>query len=72
MKLFRSTTGHPALRYIAAVLLGVACAILCLPLLGWLDLANIVMLFLLTVAITAVCGGTGPRRSRRVPQCGAV
>lgn len=60
MKLLRSTTGHPALRYMAAVLLGAACAILCLPLLGMLDLANIVMLFLLTVAITAVWLGRGP------------
>ena len=60
MKLFRGTIGHPALQYIAAVLLGVACAILCLPLLGLLDLANIVMLFLLSVAITAAWLGRGP------------
>ncbi len=60
MKLFRDKAWYPALRYIAAVLLGGVCAILCLPLLGWLDLANIVMLFLLTVAVTAAWLGQGP------------
>ena len=60
MKLPRDKVEHPALQYIAAVLLGGVCAILCLPLLGWLDLANIVMLFLLTVAITAAWLGQGP------------
>ena len=60
MKVPQNKVHPPALRYIAAVLLGCVCAIVCLPLLGWLDLANIVMLFLLTVAITAAWLGQGP------------
>jgi two-component system sensor histidine kinase KdpD len=60
MKLPRDKAWHPALRYVAAVLLGGLCATLCLPLLGLLDQANIVMLFLLTVAITAAWLGQGP------------
>lgn len=51
---------HPVLRYACAVLVVGICAILCLPLLGQLDLANIVMLFLLAVAITAAGFGRGP------------
>lgn len=51
---------HPVLRYAGAVLTACLCAILCLPLLGRLDLANILMLFLLTVAITAAGFGRGP------------
>jgi two-component system, OmpR family, sensor histidine kinase KdpD len=60
MKIARDKARHPALRYMFAVLLGGVCAVICLPLLGWLDLANIVMLFLLTVAITAAWLGQGP------------
>jgi two-component system, OmpR family, sensor histidine kinase KdpD len=60
MKIARDKASHPALRYVFAVLLGGVCAVFCLPLLGWLDLANIVMLFLLTVAITAAWLGQGP------------
>ncbi len=60
MKLVRNKVWQPATRYMVAVLLGAACAVLCLPLLGRLDLANIVMLFLLTVAITAAWLGQGP------------
>ena len=60
MKLARDKAWHPALRYMFAVLLSGVCAVFCLPLLGWLDLANIVMLFLLTVAITAAWLGQGP------------
>ncbi len=60
MKLARNTVWHRATRYLVAVLLGAACAVLCLPLAGWLELANIVMLFLLTVAITAAWLGQGP------------
>jgi len=56
----RSTSWHPASRYVAAMLLCGLCAVLCLPLLGWLDLANIVMLFLLPVAIAAAWLGRGP------------
>lgn len=51
---------HPVLRYTSSVLVVAVCAILCLPLLGWLDLANIVMLFLLAVAVTAAGFGRGP------------
>lgn len=51
---------HVVLHYAGAVLICAICAVLCLPLLGWLDLANIVMLFLLAVAVTAVWLGRGP------------
>jgi two-component system sensor histidine kinase KdpD len=47
-------------RYVAAVLLCVGMALLCLPLIHYLDLANIVMLFLLVVALVAVVLGKGP------------
>lgn len=60
MKLPRDKACRPTLRYMFALLLGGVCAVICLPLLGWLDLANIVMLFLLTVAITAAWLGQGP------------
>lgn len=60
MKLSWDKPMHPAQRYLVAVLLGGTCAMLCLPLLGRLDQANIVMLFLLTVAVTAAWLGQGP------------
>ncbi|HSC75036.1 MAG TPA: DUF4118 domain-containing protein [Pseudomonadales bacterium] len=47
-------------RYVAAVLLCISTALLCLPLIGYLDLVNIVMLFLLAVALVAVMLGKGP------------
>jgi two-component system sensor histidine kinase KdpD len=60
MRLRAAGTWHPALRYIVAVLLSCACALLCLPLHAWLDPVNIIMLFLLTVAVTAAWLGRGP------------
>lgn len=60
MNLRPDESWHPAQRYGSAMLLCVLSALLCLPLLGWLDLANIVMLFLLTVALTAAWLGQGP------------
>ncbi len=50
---------HPALNYSGAVIIVAACSVLCLPLLGRLDLANILMLFLLAVAVTTVWLGRG-------------
>jgi two-component system sensor histidine kinase KdpD len=47
-------------RYLIAVLICVLVTILTLPLRGWLELANIVMLFLLVVFIAAVKLGRGP------------
>jgi two-component system sensor histidine kinase KdpD len=55
-----NTPWNPARRYGTALLLCGLCALLCLPLLAWLDLANIVMLFLLAVALTAAWMGQGP------------
>jgi two-component system sensor histidine kinase KdpD len=60
MNLLQGDSRHPARRYGIAMLLCGLCALLCLPLLAWLDLANIVMLFLLTVALTAAWLGQGP------------
>lgn len=60
VNLSRSESWHPAQRYGAAVLLCGLCALACLPLLGRLDLANIVMLFLLAVAVAAAWLGQGP------------
>lgn len=47
-------------RYLIAFLMCALITILALPLRGWLDLANIVMLFLLAVFIAAVKLGRGP------------
>lgn len=47
-------------RYLWAVVASVATALVTTPLLHWLDLANIVMLFLLTVVLVAVRLGRGP------------
>ncbi len=47
-------------RYLWAVVASVATALVTTPLLHWLDLANIVMLFLLTVVLVAVRFGRGP------------
>lgn len=47
-------------RYLWAVVASVATALVTTPLLHWLDLANIVMLFLLTVVLVAVKFGRGP------------
>lgn len=60
MNLSRTTPWHSVLRYGTALLLCGLCALLCLPLLAWLELANIVMLFLLAVALTAAWVGQGP------------
>ncbi|MET0265129.1 MAG: two-component system sensor histidine kinase KdpD [Duganella sp.] len=46
--------------YLAAVAASLAIALAALPLLPWLDLANIAMLFLLGVLLTAVRFGRGP------------
>lgn len=51
---------HPSFGYAGAVLVCALCALLCLPLPGRLDQANIVMLFLLAVAVAAACWGRGP------------
>ncbi|MDD0808857.1 DUF4118 domain-containing protein [Curvibacter sp. RS43] len=48
------------LRYGIATAVSVLTAVLATPLLGWFDLANIVMLFLLGVVIVAVKLGRGP------------
>jgi two-component system sensor histidine kinase KdpD len=47
-------------RYLLAAALCALTALLALPLRGWLDLANIVMLFLLAVFVIAVRLGRGP------------
>jgi two-component system, OmpR family, sensor histidine kinase KdpD len=60
MRLSQNTSWHPAQRYVAALLLCGLCALISLPLLTWLDLANIAMLFLLAVALTAAWMGQGP------------
>jgi two-component system sensor histidine kinase KdpD len=46
--------------YVVAALASVATALAALPLLAWLDLANIAMLFLLVVVLVAVSYGRGP------------
>ncbi|WP_409521264.1 DUF4118 domain-containing protein [Massilia sp.] len=48
------------LRYLWAGLAGLGAALLFAPLSGWLDLANIAMLFLLVVLLVAVRFGRGP------------
>ena len=60
MKPIISKVRHPLQGYAGAVLVCGLCALLCLPLLGWLDQANIVMLFLLAVAVAAAFWGKGP------------
>jgi two-component system sensor histidine kinase KdpD len=60
MSLRSAITWHAAPRYLVAVLLSCACAMLCLPLRGWLDPANIIMLLLLAVAVAAAWLGRGP------------
>lgn len=47
-------------RYVWAAAASLATALVTTPLLKWLDLANIVMLFLLTVVLVAVRFGRGP------------
>ncbi len=54
------STRSPAVRYAAALSLCALTTLIALPLRDWLDLANIVMLFLLTVFIIAVRLGRGP------------
>lgn len=51
---------HPRARYLLAIGLCALTALAALPLRGWLDLANIVMLFLLMVFLVAVHLGRGP------------
>ncbi|MBK8289023.1 MAG: DUF4118 domain-containing protein [Cellvibrionales bacterium] len=51
---------HPVLNYAGAVLVCSLCALMSLPLLSQLDQANIVMLFLLAVAVTSAFWGKGP------------
>lgn len=52
--------GEPYLAYPAAVAIPLLCALVATPLLAYLDLANIVMLFLLSVVVVAVFFGRGP------------
>lgn len=52
--------GAPYLAYLAAVAMPLLCAVVATPLLAFLDLANIIMLFLLSVVIVAVFCGRGP------------
>ena len=52
--------GDKRLRYVWAVLACLATTLLATPLVSWFDLANIVMLFLLTVVLVALKWGRGP------------
>ncbi|HEV8499948.1 MAG TPA: two-component system sensor histidine kinase KdpD [Casimicrobiaceae bacterium] len=52
--------GDKRLRYAWAVLACLATTLLATPLVSWFDLANIVMLFLLTVVLVALKWGRGP------------
>lgn len=60
MKQPSADSGYRTRQYAGAVLLCGLCALLCLPLAGWLEAANLVMLFLLAVAVAAVWLGRGP------------
>lgn len=51
---------HPTAGYVGALLLCAVSAAICLPLFGHLDQANIVMLFLLNVAMSSALWGKGP------------
>lgn len=51
---------HPPVRYLLALALCALTAAIALPLRGWLDQANTVMLFLLAVFVAAVRLGRGP------------
>lgn len=53
-------TEHQPLRYLWAVIASVLTALVTTPLLPYFDLANIVMLFLLTVVLVSVRFGRGP------------
>jgi two-component system sensor histidine kinase KdpD len=55
-----ATSISPYLRYVWAAGASLATALVATPLLAYLDLANIVMLFLLTVVLIAVGLGRGP------------
>ncbi|SNS34165.1 His Kinase A (phospho-acceptor) domain-containing protein [Noviherbaspirillum humi] len=50
----------PSLAYLGAAAIPLLCAVTATPLLAFLDLANIVMLFLLSVVVVAVFYGRGP------------